>query len=104
MKNKPIVLMARYYRKPEDPKKTSVAGYMRDHANLKFEEQVHVQAGYKPRDLQDQDIIIDITNEKVVKSNNLEWDFGRYFAYFYENYRDYINETVSLLHEAQNSE
>ena len=97
MKNKSIYLIAKYTAKPKDPKQTHNPGYMKDPANLQYDEQVYVTRGLRDKDLQN-NIIINLTEEKIVKNTfNTVATFDDIFKHFYEGYAEYIDQSVNQL-------
>lgn len=97
MKNKSIYLIAKYVAKPKDPKQTHNPGYMKDAANLQYDEQVYITRGLRDKDLQN-NIIINLTEEKIVKNTfNTSATFEDIFKHFYEGYAEYIDQSVNQL-------
>lgn len=87
MKKKHRYLIARYIMKPRDPTKTHVKGYISDPANQKFDEVVGFTVGLQNRDHVENQIIIDIDGQKVIKntmSDNQDW--SQLMDYFMNGY------------------
>lgn len=100
MKIKNIYLLAQYVAKPKDPRRTSQPGYMKDENNIQYDERVIIQRGLRSRDEQNNNVVMDLTTEKVVK-NNLKpgVPFYELFAHFHEHYGDYIAKSVDQLNK-----
>jgi hypothetical protein len=80
-------LFAKYLAKPRDPTKTHIKGYMTDPKNVRYDEVVGFSVGLKNKD-QDNQIIIDIDGQTVVKNSmndNSDWSqLMNYFMGAYE--------------------
>ena len=101
MKDKNIYLTAKYTAKPKNPRLTSQKGYMLNPDNIQFDEQVSVVRGLKLRDHQFQQVILNLTEEKIVKNTyNTEISFEDAFKYFHDGYSEYINECVNKLNDS----
>ena len=87
---KKCFLIATYISKPRDPSMTSVAGYLKDEKNVKFDEQVLVAKKVKPNELSTASVVLDLVNERVVKNVSL-------LEYYMRNYEDYIKNAISAL-------
>jgi hypothetical protein len=98
MKKQSIYLIANYVAKPRNPRKTHVPGYMKDPANVQYDEQVQISTRLRNKDIQTAKIIIDLTN-KVVQQNsfNNNRDFKELFKYFFKGYHKYVTEVMSKL-------
>ena len=81
---KSIHLAARYFGKPRNPKMTRVPGYMKDPANIAWDEVVVLTLGLKNKDLLESKVILNISEQKVVKDSfNTDKTFDELFEYFY---------------------
>lgn len=79
-------VFAKYLAKPRDPSKTHIKGYMKDPNNIRYDEVVGFSVGLKNKD-QDNNIIIDIDGQKVVKNSmNDNSDWTQLMNYFMTNY------------------
>jgi hypothetical protein len=79
-------IFAKYFAKPRDPHKTHIKGYMADPNNVRYDESVGFSVGLKKKDW-DNNIIIDIDGQKVVKNSiNENGDWTQLMGYFLKNY------------------
>lgn len=102
MSNRNLHLVAYYYRKPKDPKKTSVPGYFKDPNNLVMDETINITRGLKIKDRVDATVILDLTAQQVVKNGfNDSRDFPSLLAYYQENYPKYLNPLIAELYPEQ---
>lgn len=90
-------VIAKYLAKPRDPTKTHIKGYMTDPNNVRYDEVVGFTVGLKKRD-HDNNIIIDIDGQKVVKNSISEKaDWVQLMDYFMKNYEsqllDFLKKT-----------
>lgn len=90
-------LFAKYLAKPRDPNKTHIKGYMSDPKNVRYDEVVGFSVGLKNRD-QDNQIIIDIDGQKVIKNSmNDNADWSQLMDYFLKAYEkqllDFMRKT-----------
>ena len=98
MKIKPIHLIARYYGKPKNPKMTRVAGYMKDPANIAWDEAVILTLGLKNKDLHESKIVLNISAQRVIKDSfNTNKTFDELFEYFYNSDPDQIRSALGRL-------
>jgi hypothetical protein len=95
-----IYLIVKYVIRPKNPKLTAQKGYMKDPANLNYDEEVVVARGIKKRDLQYSQIILNLT-EQLVERNTFksETTFNELFEYFHEGYAEYIDQSVNSLNQ-----
>ena len=85
--NDSIYLIATYFAKPRDPRKTHLKGYMKDPANIRWDEALTMTRGLKTRDSTNGGIILDITKRKLVKdSRTTGKDYDQLIRYFFMNY------------------
>lgn len=100
MKIKNIYLLAQYKAKPIDSSKTSQLGYVKNEENLQYDERVVIQRGLKTQDERRNNVVIDLTEEKVIKNNlNPGVPFYQLFAHFHQHYSDYISKSVDQLNQ-----
>jgi hypothetical protein len=97
MADKSIYLIAKYTGQPKDPKQTYKAGYMKDPANIEYEEQVYISRGLHNKQLTNQ-VILNLTEAKIIKNtfknaNNFE----ELFEHYYDGYAEYIDNAVTAL-------
>jgi fructose-specific phosphotransferase system component IIB len=98
MKKQNIYLVAHYLTKPRDPRKTHVAGYMKDPANVRYDEQVQISTRLRPQDLMTAKVIMNLTNKTVEQNSfNGNRDFNDLFKYFFKGYHKYITEVMAKL-------
>lgn len=96
-KNKSIYLIAKYVTRPRDPSQTHNPGYMKDPANIQYDEQVYITRGLRDKDLTN-NVIINLTEEKIVKNTfNSGSTFEEIFKHFYDGYAEYIDQSVNEL-------
>jgi hypothetical protein len=85
--NDSIYLIATYYMKPQPRVNTSRAGWMKDPANIRWDEALTVTRGIKKRDNASGGIILNLTKRKVEKdSRQTNKDYGQLIRYFFMNY------------------
>lgn len=100
MADKNIYLTAKYIAKPKNPKLSAQKGYMSDAENIVYDEQVAITRGLKPKDLQYCQVLLNLTEEKIIKNTyNTGLTFEDAFKYFHEGYSEYINESVNKLNQ-----
>jgi len=98
MKKSTIYLIANYVTRPRDPRKTHIPGYLKDPANVQYDEQVQISTRLRPKDLQTAKIIIDLSNKKVQQNSfNSNRDFKELFKYFFKGYHKYVTEVMVKL-------
>ena len=94
--------MAYYHIKPKDPKRTKEAGYMGDTNNFDYDESINITRGLKLRDQLNAKVILDLTDQKVVKNGfNSNKDFPSLLAHYQEGYPKYINPLLANLYSEQ---
>lgn len=99
MKNKDIYLLAFYHIKPKDPGKTKIVGYMKDMANLDFDESINITRGLKDKDSVGAKVILNLTKQQVVKNGwNENKDFPELLGHYQEGYPKYINPLLAQLY------
>lgn len=98
MKQKKVYIIANYAMHPKDPKKTSIPGYMKDPANIRYDEQVIVSVNLKPKDWTNSKIILNITDQVIEKNTfNSENTFTELFSYFYKSSPDKISDALKAV-------
>ena len=86
MAQKNIYLVAKYFAQPRKKGGSSVAGYMKVEGNVKWDEQINITRGLKDKDIPISKIILNITEQKVVKNGFQNGrSFAELFEYFYKN-------------------
>jgi hypothetical protein len=98
MKKQSIYLVANYIAKPKNPAKTHIPGYMKDPANIRYDEQVHISTRLRPKDITSAKIIMNLS-DKVVQVNNFNnnKNFNELFKYFFKGYHKYITDVMVQL-------
>lgn len=98
MKKQSIYLIANYVARPRNPRKTHVAGYMKNPDNVQFDEQVQISTRLRSKDITTAKIIMNLS-DKVVQQNNFNGnrDFKELFKYFFKGYNKYITEVMVKL-------
>jgi hypothetical protein len=98
MKKQNIYLVAHYLIKPKDPRKTHISGYMKDPANIRYDEQVQVSTRLRQQDLVTAKVIMNLTDKKVEQNSfNNNKEFNDLFKYFFKGYHKYITEVMAKL-------
>lgn len=101
MKNKNIYLIAYYIQRPRDPSKTHIKGYIKDPANLIYDETVEITHGLSSKDRQHAQVVLDFTDKSVVTNKfNEQRDFDQLFKYYFEGYHKYITQVMAQLDPA----
>jgi hypothetical protein len=81
---KKVHLVAQYFARPRKKHATAVAGYMKDVNNIQWDEQVNITVGLKDRDLVNSRIVLNISDQSVVKNSfQTGKTFMELFQYFY---------------------
>lgn len=98
MKKQSIYLVAQYVARPRDPRKTHIAGYMKDVNNFQYDERVQITTRLRNQDLYTAKIILNLSNKTVDKNsfNELK-NFNELFKYFFKGYNKYITEVMVKL-------
>lgn len=92
-----IYLMAYYTAQPVHKGSTHFKGYMKDDANVHYNEQVIVARKIKDRDYQMAGVILDVMNRKVIKcSKQPAADYDGLWKYYTTNYADYLKPLLEL--------
>ena len=71
---------------------------MKDPANVRYDEQVHISTKLRPKDITSAKIIMNLS-DKVVQVNNFNHnkDFNELFKYFFKGYHKYITDIMVQL-------
>lgn len=109
MKKKHRYLFASYIQKPRDPHKTHIKGYVKDPANMRWDEAVGFSVGLKHKDEIRSQIVIDIDGQVVLKntmSENMDW--GQLMDYFLKAYEkqllDFMRKTGAVQTEPKTAQ
>lgn len=98
MKKQNIYLVANYLTKPKDPRRTHVPGYMKDPANVRYDEQVQVSTRLRRQDLVTAKVIMNLSDKTVDQNSfNGNKNFDELFKYFFKGYHKYITEVMAKL-------
>ena len=93
MKDNDLYLIAHYTAKPRNPKMTKVSGYMKDPANIIYDERVEFAVGLKSRDQTASSVIVNLTKRQIVKNRlNPEAGFEDVIKYYCEAYPEYMEK------------
>jgi hypothetical protein len=99
MKIKEIHLLAFYVARPRNPKMTHIKGYMKDPANIQYDERIEITRGLHGKDQQYAGIVLNLNQKKVVynKFDTDQRDFDTLFKYFLEGYPQYVIQVMAQL-------
>lgn len=99
MKLKDIHLIAFYVAKPRNPRLTFQKGYMKDPANIQYDERIEITKGLNNKDRQYAGIILNLNTKTVVynKFDADQRDFDTLFKYFLEGYPQYVIQVMAQL-------
>jgi hypothetical protein len=104
MKNHDLYLIASYTAKPRNPKMTKVAGYMKDPANIIYDERVEFSIGTKSKDI-NAGVILNLTKHLVVKNKfQPDADFETVVKYYCDAYPEYMAKAGFTLEKEQQDE
>jgi hypothetical protein len=96
---KSIFLLAFYSTRPRDPKKTYIAGYLKDPNNTVLDESINITKGLRTRDEINASVILNLSEKKVIKNKfNDNKDFPSLLAHFQEGYPKYLNPLIAQLY------
>lgn len=88
-------------QRPRDPSKTHIKGYIKDPANLVYDENLEITHGLSSKDRQHAQVVLDMNDKTVVTNKfNEERDFDKLFKYYFEGYHQYITQVMSQLDPA----
>lgn len=95
MKKTNIYLVAQYVTRPRDPRKTHIAGYMKDPNNFQYDERVQISTRLRNQDLYTAKVILNLSTKTVDKNSfNNNKNFDEMFKYFFKGYHKYITEVM----------
>lgn len=95
MKKTNIYLIAQYVTRPRDPRKTHIAGYMKDPNNFQYDERVQISTRLRNQDLYTAKVILNLSTKTVDKNSfNNNKNFDEMFKYFFKGYYKYITEVM----------
>jgi hypothetical protein len=99
MKIKDIHLIAFYVAKPRNPKMTHIKGYMKDPANIQYDERIEFTKGLQSKDQQYAGIVLNLNTKKVITNrfDKDQRDFDALFKYFLEAYPQYVIQVMAQL-------
>lgn len=95
-----MFLLAKYYKRPRDPKRTAEPGYINEKENFFWDESVNFVLKPSEKDIRENNVVMDIFNQSLVKCSVAEMvgtDFDSVFAYFYKNYQSYFDKMFEAL-------
>jgi hypothetical protein len=95
-----MFLLAKYYKRPRDPKRTSEPGYINDKDNFFWDESVNFVIKTSKKDILENNVVLDIFNQQLIKCSVADVtgnDFDSAFAYFYKNYQNYFDRMFDAL-------
>jgi hypothetical protein len=95
-----MILLAKYYKRPRDPKRTTEAGYINQNENFFWDESINFVLKVKDKDIRENNVVLDIFNQKLVKcsvGDMVGSDYDTVFAYFYKNYQNYFDRMFEAL-------
>lgn len=99
MKIKDIHLIATYMARPRDPRKTHIKGYMKDPANIQYDERIEFTRSLRSKDGTMAGIVLNLNQKTVVynKFDTDQRDFDALFKYFLEAYPNYVIKVMAQL-------
>jgi hypothetical protein len=101
LKVKNLYLLAYYVQVPKDPKQTHIPGYVKNPDNLRWDESVEITLGLKTKDELKAAVVLDLTNEKVVKNRyNPETTYQEWLDFYDQAHPDYLREALERIGRA----
>jgi hypothetical protein len=99
MKIKELHLLAFYVMKPRPGVQTQVAGWMKDPANIQYDERVEFTRGLSSKDQQFAGVILNLAKKTVVQNrfDPAKRDFDEMFKYFLEAYPQQVATVMAEL-------
>jgi hypothetical protein len=102
MKNNDLFLIANYTAKPRDPSKTKIAGYMKDPANIVYDESVAFSVGLKNKDASAA-VVLNLTRHQIIRNRfQPEAGFEDVVKYYCDAYPVYMEKAGFTLEETKN--
>lgn len=95
-----MFLLAKYYKVPRDPRRTSEKGYILNQENFQWDESVNFVIKPSQRDILENNVVLDIFGQQLVKcsvADRIGTDFDQVFAYFYKNYQTYFDRMFAAV-------
>ena len=95
-----MILLAKYYKRPRDPKRTSEPGYINQKENFFWDESINFVLKPSGKDMLENNVVLDIFNQKLLKCSVADMvgtDYDSVFAYFYSNYQSYFDQMFAAL-------
>lgn len=95
-----MILLAKYYKRPRDPKRTSEPGYINQQENFFWDESINFVLKTTDKDIRENNVVLDIFNQKLLKCSVADMvgtDYDSVFAYFYKNYQNYFDRMFEAL-------
>jgi hypothetical protein len=91
-------LLAFYVTRPRDPKRTHIAGYMKDPANIVYDERIEFTVGIDGKDQRYAGVVLNLAQKSVMYNKfGDNKTFDDLFKYFLEGYPDYVSKAMSRL-------
>ena len=98
MKTKKIYLMS-FYKKIPKNKHSAQKNFSKNPNNWQFNEEVHITRGLKNRDINTATIILNVSDEKIIKRGpNQDVTYAELYQYYAIHYPQYIQVINKALH------
>jgi hypothetical protein len=99
-KVKDMHLLAFYVTRPRDQRQTHKPGYMKDPANIAYDERIEFTVGLNDKDRVYAGVILNLAKKSVIynKFGNGK-TFDELFKYFLDGYPQYVSKAMALLDE-----
>ena len=99
-KEKGIYLVAKYFMKPQAHVNTSKAGWMDNPENIRWDEQMLITRGLKPKDNNAQ-VVLNLSEKSIVRNTFTQGKtFDEVFIYFLNGYSQYLGPVMGQLDRA----
>ena len=99
-KVKDMHLLAYYLTRPRDPKQTHIPGYMKDPANIVYDERIEFTVGINGKDQRYAGVVLNLAKKSVVYNKfGDNKTFDELFKYFLDGYPQYVSKAMALLDE-----
>ena len=96
-KEKGIYLVAKYFMKPQAHVNTSKAGWMNNPENIRWDEQMLITRGLKPKDNNAQ-VVLNLSEKSIVRNTFAQGKtFDEVFIYFLNGYSQYLVPVMGQL-------